>query len=785
MMKNLGSIRKSLFLIFLVSAANSICRAQEPLIDNASWLDKVNVLAWKAWDPEFPTSGTTWGFEFNLENCPTCLTGAVDYFHQQNELYMSAMQFTPSQQTAVTATEHGCLNLNGDVIFQDENATSESRAFAFNLHHPGLPDIILGSLEGVIDAGADGLTIDGYNPNVQGFQLGGCFDEYTNSYFRDYLAAKFTNQQLQSRFSINDIANFDYKQWIQDNNRENDWNAFPYTDLGAEFFIAEWIYARGFLQEFINHGKQYALANTGRDFSVTENNAGSFWISTDIEDLVSSETFYFQLGGLYFTDYASTNIKISKEFNSAVAFLPEVCTSTILNGEEVFLDIPVQNQNLLKYIFADIYSVGGWASIQNSVIPRLQTCGSGGISYYPAEQWIDISTSQASYFSFILSHRYLFEGLTTSAKLGLVFSMPSDINRHINYSDSNIDTVYRDSHDGFSKILQESNIQYDSVVFGDSRFSSFNTDLEEMSNYEVLLVPRVYAATDAQVQLLLNYIENGGTVLKYGDFGITDEHESLVSRSEILPWANPGTYTSGTGKLISFADDVGSNYSIFYLDSDRQAAANAIKSEIAPWLEFSDEQKLIAFHYDKETNNDKVIHIRNNDFDPEADVFNASNPTTLTIADTGSGFDAILFSPDDDGPQLLATTIQGDSLAVSLPAIEAYAILLLEEVRGSNAETWQARYLPESGELHMPSVQVFGNQYFDIVIRLVAQDPYIFDLVSAEVTQQILGSSVYDEDTEELEIPRVALDSEVYALTMGLVNTNPFQFQLFSVVQVE
>ncbi len=779
-------IGMQLLLILLVVSPGHSTYAQEMLIENSDWLRKVQVMAWKSWATDIPTSGASWGFEFNIENCPTCLTAAVDYYHQKNELYMSAMQFTPTQQTAITAADHGCFGLDGEVIFQDENATSESRAFAINLHHPEVADIIKGSLEGVIDAGADGLTIDGYNPNVQGFRLGGCFDQYTNEFFREYLAEKFTTGQLQSSFSISDISSFNFKQWIQDNNRENDWNAAPYTDLSAEFYIAEWLYARGFLQAFIDHGKTYALSQTGRDFSVTENNAGSHWISTDLEDLVSSETFYYQRGGQYVTDYAATNIKISKAFNSAVAFLPEVCSSTDLNGELVTLDIPLQNQNLLKYIIGDIYSAGGWLSVQEYVLPRLQACGSFAISYFNQNEWIDVRAAQASYFPFILNNRYLFEDLFSDAKLGLVYSIASDINVDIKYSDSNVANNYRDSHDGFSKILLEGNIQHNSVVLGDGRFHEFDTSLEQMSNYEALLLADVYALSDSQVENIIAYVENGGTVFKYGDFGITDENENLVSRSEILPWANPGTYTMGNGKVISFADNVGSNYSIFYQESDKQTALSAITSEITPILDFAEDQMLMAVFYDKQDSNNKIVHIRNNDFDPEADAFTASNPVELSFSGVGAGYDAILFSPDQAGPIQLDATVVNNSLIVSLPSIEAYAVLLLEEQTSNEVESWQARFLPASNELYLPAVQALDNQFYDLVLRLVSQEPYIFELISAEVSQQILSTATYDVDREELEIPSTALDDDLYSLTMGLLpNINPVQFQLFSAALVQ
>ncbi len=95
-------------------------------------------------------------------------------------------------------------------------------------------------------------------------------------------------------------------------------------------------------------------------------------------------------------------------------------------------------------------------------------------------------------------------------------------NDHVNYM-----TVLRQMYDA----LYELNVEPDFVQAGDAN----------LSKYRVLLVPPLYSASDAVLQQISDYVENGGNVVMAFKSGFTDEH------STVRPVLAPGPLRKACG----------------------------------------------------------------------------------------------------------------------------------------------------------------------------------------------------------------------------------------------
>src|SRR5690606_9684321 len=109
------------------------------------------------------------------------------------------------------------------------------------------------------------------------------------------------------------------------------------------------------------------------------------------------------------------------------------------------------------------------------------------------------------YTDFILQNPYLFENLRSAAKVALVYSAASTFNSRIAVEDWNWELVSPVGYLGMSKLLMDANIQYDAILFPDSRFPSNDINLELLSKYSCIILPNTFSLSDDQVNLLLDY----------------------------------------------------------------------------------------------------------------------------------------------------------------------------------------------------------------------------------------------------------------------------------------
>jgi beta-galactosidase len=159
--------------------------------------------------------------------------------------------------------------------------------------------------------------------------------------------------------------------------------------------------------------------------------------------------------------------------------------------------------------------------------------GANMVEYW---HWASLPYGQETYWKGVLSHDLLpnrtyyevaqvagelqrigpqLANLKKDNKVGVLFSTDSaNAIRYMPFSDSvDYSTVMRQMY----AALYDLNVEPDFVQAGD----------RDLSRYRVLLVPPLYSASDRELEMIGEYVKNGGQVLMAFKSGFTDEHSTV------------------------------------------------------------------------------------------------------------------------------------------------------------------------------------------------------------------------------------------------------------------
>jgi len=522
----------SFLVIFLITNLY----AQRP-----NWFDKVNVLANKG-TADFPTTGGTWGFK-PLHPEIDDLAWHINYYHDKGTFYHSSMQFQNQWLGANVDSSIAAIDFYGNPI-------AAASGFEANLHHPAWQDSLIKFVKLIIDLGGDGVIIDGYSPNIQAIRrAGGSFDDYTMEDFRAYLESKYSADELETQFDISDISIFNYGNWLREHGLDP--TEVPWSQrmegLLAEFWLFEWQFSVEIYSQFLRIAKEYAKTKYSKNFVVSENNAGFYYNSANIDDFLIGEFFYYGPGRKT-TDLAASHVKVGKAIaDKPVLIFPEIVERV---GK---ISLHQHLENMIKLILADIYASGGTALAADWLLHLRD--GS-----YTTPFDVDKQTL-SNYASFILENSNLLEKLNSISKVGLVYSFASTFNSQIVIENWNDNLTFPIGYTGMSKLLIEANIQHDVIYLPDLRFPSREITAEQLSKFSCIVMPNIYSMTDEQAELLLDYVNSGGVIIAAGTTGTHDENGEFANRSVLQSLTNNSTNPHGKGFFVHFNDDIGRRYS--------------------------------------------------------------------------------------------------------------------------------------------------------------------------------------------------------------------------------
>lgn len=123
---------------------------------------------------------------------------------------------------------------------------------------------------------------------------------------------------------------------------------------------------------------------------------------------------------------------------------------------------------------------------------------------------------------FINENRSLFLDRKSYANVALVYSLPSLIYRFggISFKES----AQVNEFLGFIRILEDVHMPFDVIVFGHPDLFDDTSVLNNLSKYDMVMLPQADCLSVPQADALGKYVKNGGGLLTTGEIGIRDEY---------------------------------------------------------------------------------------------------------------------------------------------------------------------------------------------------------------------------------------------------------------------
>lgn len=602
------------------------------------------------------SSGATWGWWLFSE--VDGLRGYADMYHRtKGGFYHSSMFFGGDQPEALGTLDDSlaCLDIDGQILRQP------SGVMIPNLHHPAFRAQLIAWGREVVDAGADGMMIDGAAPNVDAIYLaGGCFEPLALESFRSYLESTYTAAELATEFGITNIETFSFKQWVIDHGVQETWYQPPLERLPAELVVHEMQFDRAFFQDFVGELKTYALDHHSRNFSVSENHS-AYHTLVDIDDYLTRESFYYS-PGFATTNYSATYVKIGQAIgDKPVVLLPEMYDTAEAS-------LPTDKaSNIVKFMLADIHASGGVANL-DPLLLRLDGESHSYLGWYIMDREV-----YSNYSHFLLHREELFANRDLISSVGLVYSYTSFVNSDTVVEGGNAGLTQ--AIEGMSKLLIDANIQHQVIYLTDPRLHPDGAIPASFTEHDLVIVPNVFSMTDAQAEELLSYVASGGVVIATGAIGTHDERARLANRPVLQSLANGARTVYGEGIFSHMVATPGLDYLYLGQRASLDLMRNEVEHHLGVQTTVAGDRRVLLYFY--KNLDGYTVHLINRDYDPNTDAFTHQANVQVGLRLPFTSCAAQEHSPDRLGIRDLATWRDDGILWVEIPFLEAYSVVTL------------------------------------------------------------------------------------------------------------
>ncbi|MEK7580130.1 MAG: hypothetical protein AAB465_00745, partial [Patescibacteria group bacterium] len=262
-------------------------------------------------------------------------------------------------------------------------------------------------------------------------------------------------------------------------------------------------------------------------------------------------------------------------------------------------------------------------------------------------------TALLPYFNFIRQYPEAFTDLKQKNKLAVVFPP------HMNTANPN----QKEWAFAISAVLSEANLQYDFI------------DLKKINDYEIVIA-NGNAWSDEEVDRLLAFVKNGGTVIAYDNsFASQDENYRNKSKSQLNGLKTNGTHTLDKGKFIFFNEDMGWQLWAYQKSAEKAKLVNAvkqfIKADIAP-------ERVQVIPYTSGDN--LVVHILNYDFKNKEFLEKKDFQVQISIPNgfITSGKTLKIVSPEFDGEKVVEFQRSENVISFTIPTLRIWDIGILK-----------------------------------------------------------------------------------------------------------
>jgi hypothetical protein len=524
-----------------------------------------------------------------------------------------------------------------------------------------------------VDLGVDGIEFD--EPTYWWWPG----EDYSNEslqQFKDYLQTKYTSTELLNKFGINNITAFNYRDYLASKgliNVSEEERLQGSDPLGREYYIFELISLSQHFNELTTEIKDYAKQTYGKDLIIVANQ-----YELKNADLINCpQVDFFSIG-------TSLNVwYTSKDQQSGMKYCPPYYTASpfiflgraINESKEAVMFIDGGNYTLLtqtvaKIIMGEAYAFGGYYNFPFfSGLPG---------NYGPKDTLINFS-------SFIRRYSEFFQPSIHSSDVALFAPYTTIL---WNYVPGFPEQIY-----GASQILVDAHIPFDILFTGDGNVLPDTITLNDLKKYKVIYLPDTIGLSNRQVNVLKDYVNQGGKLLITGACGMYDEMKNNRPSSPFDSLhSNPNvTYIQWESNV--WADWI--PYSDYKATKDpnmRNQIFNAIKNLLGGNLILeTNASSTVGINTSFQPDNNRLlVNFVNYDYHIENDTVTEQDNIYIKIKKP-EGFNAstaesVWFSPDVGlEPMPLKYSISGDYIEFTLPKLQTYSIALIGSIHDVSA----------------------------------------------------------------------------------------------------
>ena len=554
--------------------------------------------------------------------------------------------------------EWACRSVDGKLCYWDH----EAKSYWMNALNDEFIDWCIEHGKKAIDAGADLIVLDeiqgsGFIPMYQWISQyidwldAPGFSNVTIEKFRNYLASKYSDEELKQIFGIDNISSHDLKSRIAETMYLPYYERIKADKLNKEYFefleIGNFQAKKRLIEELRKYAKEKGkyVAIAANSYALGTPRIGGYWckglLFADLIDFFTFENRYTAL------EEDLPSLPRAKWVAwEKLAYASTHAPAVILLGADEAAYIARDNihsyRNYLSILCAEAYANRG--AFVNWFI-RV---------WGKESDWLGC----AAICEFVLEHSNLYDGVIDSPVAILYLYGEGMRNKS-------------DSYLGLAQMLAESNVPYEVIFDGDGYYMEERLSLEQLIPYDLIFIPNVLNITPRQKDIIFQYVEQGGKAVVF------DAHAFGFNIDE-------GEVEYGNGSFI-FMHDIAYDYYHNYDEELWKEMKNVVEKYVdMPLYVENADRKVIAYPYLQENKNRVVIHLVNYDYKKWNDEVVAKKNINISIRKPDFEIKSCyVISPDFDDNISIALHENGNYINITVPLLEIYDVIVLESKEGN------------------------------------------------------------------------------------------------------
>jgi hypothetical protein len=310
----------------------------------------------------------------------------------------------------------------------------------------------------------------------------------------------------------------------------------------------------------------------------------------------------------------------------------------------------------------------------------------GGVSQHPTRGPWAFSDVADPFYQLIQAHENFFA--ETDNRVALYYSLGNHM------GDVDRESVEVNTYYGAARLLEDSHYSYDVLYQGDPdmgpgtvRWVDQQVSLADMQEYQVIVLPHTRYMTGTEVQNFLDFVQNGGILVVFGEAGTHDFAYPAPNSRTNSTWENlvstAGTQSYGSGTVLVVSDgNIASDYDGSLAPADL-AAFQAALGPVYPSDVTTELSKDVHIHKFRDLAAGlEVFHLVNFGYDEATYLVSSTNDNTFAFDPSGiySTPRVTYYTADSpEGEILPVTSLAPGKLQVTIPTLHVYGVVTLED----------------------------------------------------------------------------------------------------------